>query len=195
MTELDEAMPQPRRARRPALLIVALVLIAVAAVAAASVMLRHHADQPAKGELTVQKVTTPPASAGDASPAAAGPAGKKPASPLPVLVAGSPFDDDSFAQVSAEVVIAALGLKQDKDWQANVLAYMGQVLDKRGLTVEQYNSYAKALYDNPDRGRAVAENIQQRVAKKLGHRADLKALPMFKFDKSAVNDLQKKLEK
>jgi len=72
---------------------------------------------------------------------------------------------------------------------------MQKTLDKAGLSVEEYNKYARALYDNPDRGRAVAENIMMRVEKKIGYRVSMDKLPMFKFDEKTVKELQKKLEK
>jgi hypothetical protein len=55
--------------------------------------------------------------------------------------------------------------------------------------------YAQALYDYPDRARAVGENIQQRVEKKLGTRVDIKTLPIFKSDPAEIKRLQEKLKR
>ncbi len=116
------------------------------------------------------------------------------AAPLPELVPGSPLNDELFAQISAEIVIAAVGLKQDQDWTLNVMAYMEKALKRHGISVEDYTAYARALYQYPDRGRAVAENIMQRVEKKLGYKVKVEALPLYKWDEQTINQLRRKLQ-
>jgi hypothetical protein len=182
----------PLRGTRRQLCFVAALMLAVVAIALAGVAIVRHRDAPS----ALPEVSAPAA----AEPTTQDkPSGTKPksrrAAAVPELVPGSKLDDDHFAQISAEVVIAAMGLKRDKDWETNVLLYMQKTLDKAGLSVEEYNKYARALYDNPDRGRAVAENIMMRVEKKIGYRVSMDKLPMFKFDEKTVKELQKKLEK
>lgn len=113
---------------------------------------------------------------------------------LPELVPGSSLNDELFAQISAEIVIAAVGLKQDQDWTLNVMAYMEKALKRHGISVEDYTAYARALYQYPDRGRAVAENIMQRVEKKLGYKVKVEALPLYKWDEQTINQLRRKLQ-
>lgn len=192
MTEPQPAAPSPLPPRRPVLTL-ALALTVAAAVIASVVILKTHAPRP--GAPAAQ--TTAPASS-TAAPAKGDPAkpskpGGKPAGALPALVAGSPLNDESFTQVSAEIVIGALGLKQNAQWQENVLAYMAKVLAKHKLSVQDYNDYARALYDHPDRARAVAENIRARVEKKVGYRIAMDKLPMFKFDEKAIKQMEKRL--
>ena len=76
-----------------------------------------------------------------------------------------------------------------------VLEYMDQTLQKEGVTPDQFKEYAEALYRNPDRGRAVAENIMMRVHKKLGTRVDMKTLPFMKFDEATIRKLEEKLKR
>lgn len=121
------------------------------------------------------------------------PAGRS-ADPLPPLVPGNPLTDERFAAISARIVIASVGLKKEKDWESLVVEYMDQELAKERLTADQYNEYAQALYANPDRGRAMAENIMRRVEEKLGTRVDMKALPMFGMDPAELEKLQQKLK-
>lgn len=116
------------------------------------------------------------------------------AAPLPELVPGNPLNDELFAQISAEIVIAAVGLKQDQNWTLNVMAYMEKALKRHGISVEDYTAYAHALYQYPDRGRAVAENIMQRVEKKLGYKVKVEALPLYKWDEQTINQLRRKLQ-
>jgi hypothetical protein len=113
---------------------------------------------------------------------------------LPPLIPGSPLTDNRFAAISARIVIASVGLKQDSNWEMLVTEYMAQELAKEKLTSDQYNAYAQALYANPDRARAVGENIMRRVEQKLGTRVDAKALPMFGVDPEEIEKLKQKLK-
>ena len=194
MTDQDAPQDQPQpRPRRP-LVVLGVTLAVVAVVAAGLILSRPHRTD------TNSVASMPGAPASQVAPAPSPPA----ASPettkkdrkhsVPELVPGSPLDDDKFAQISAEIVIAAMGLKKDKQWENNLLLYMQKVVSKHGLTVEQYNTYARALYDHPDRGRAVAENIMTRVEKKIGTRVSLDKLPLFRFDEKTIKQLQKRLE-
>ena len=115
------------------------------------------------------------------------------APPLPPLVQGNPLTDEHFAGMSAKIVLAALGLKKDNDYNVKLLEYMNKVLEQEKITPAQYEEYAEALHRNRERGQAVAENIVRRVEKKLGHRMDLKVLPMLKFDEAEVKKIEKKL--
>jgi len=174
---------------------VVLILLLVAAAGASTIIMRSHGARPA----AKPDVAAPPASdpAGSAKPAAApgAKAANKKKQPLPELVPGSPLTDDIFAQISAEIVIGAMGLKHDAQWQANVLAFMAKVLGKHKMSIEDYNAYAKALYDQPDRARAVAENIVTRVEKQVGYRISMDKLPMFKFDQKTIKEMQRRLER
>lgn len=127
-----------------------------------------------------------------AQPAASAP--QKPHEPLPTLLPGNPLTDEKFAQISSQIVIAAVGLKKDQNWDVKVLAYMQKALKEGGVTEEQFRQYAEALSRNPDRARAVGDNIVRKAEKKLGRHVDLKALPMFNFDQQKVEKLQKKLQ-
>ena len=123
---------------------------------------------------------------------AAPPAAKEPLAPL---VPGSSLTDQRFAAISAKIVVAALGLKRDKDWEVNVLAYMARALETEKVTETEYRQYAEALSKYPDRGRAVAENIIDKAEKKLGYRVSMENLPMFKVDEQKVEQIDKKLQK
>jgi hypothetical protein len=188
----------PARKKPVLLLVVIIALLVVSAVFAASVLLRQPAAAKGKAELVGEGVLPILGNGGQGKAPlhAAGNSAAPPArpGPLPALIPGSPLNDEKFAQLSALVVIAAMGLKQDKDWETNVAAYMQQELKKQGISIEDYTAYAKALYDKPDRGRAVAENIQMRAQKKLGYRVSLNKLPMFKFDQGTLNKMQQKLK-
>ena len=123
------------------------------------------------------------------------PAAKKPAEALPPLIPGSPLTDEKFAAISAKIVIAAIGLKKDKHWEINTLLYMSKVLDQAGVNEKDFKDYAQALGRNPDRGRAVAQNIVNKAEKKLGYRISMDKLPMFKFDSARVKKIEKELQK
>ncbi len=113
---------------------------------------------------------------------------------MPPLVPGNPLTDEQFAAISARIVIASVGLKHEQDWEKLVLDYMAQELAREKITADQYNEYAQALYANPDRGRAMAENIMRRVEQKLGTRVDVKVLPTFGLDPAEMKKLQQKLK-
>lgn len=115
--------------------------------------------------------------------------------PLPPLVPGNPLTDDRFSDISARLVIASVGLKKQQDWQNLVIDFLEKELAKEKLTEEQFSEYAEALYDNPDRARAVGENIVRRVEKKLGVRMDMKTLPLYGLDPKEVERLKAKLSK
>lgn len=183
--------------RQRAVVVVSVLVLALLG-AGSYFVLRPAPSAPGAVVAPPQPVSATPVAPVPASPPAPAPAAKtgaksRPASPLPPLVAGNPFTDDEFAQVSAQIVIASYGLKRDAKWQMLVLAYMDQALKKHGYTAEQYKEYAEALYRNPDRGRAVGENIMLRVEKKLGVRVDMKALPFLKYDQETIRKLEKKL--
>lgn len=194
MTDQDAPQDQPQpRPRRP-LVALGVTLAVVAVVAAGLLLSRPHSTDTnsvaAMPGAPASQVATEPA-----PPAAVPETTKKDRKhSVPGLVPGSPLDDDKFAQISAEIVIAAMGLKKDKQWESNLLLYMQKTVDKHGVTIEQYNTYARALYDHPDRGRAVAENIMTRVERKIGTRVSLDKLPMFRFDEKTIKQLQKRLE-
>lgn len=118
-----------------------------------------------------------------------------PKEPLAPLVPGSSLTDQRFAAMSAKIVVAALGLKRDENWEVNVLAYMAKVLEAEKVTETEYRQYAEALSKYPDRGRAVAENIIDKAEKKLGYRVSMENLPMFKVDQQKVEQIDKKLQK
>ncbi|MHB8994326.1 MAG: hypothetical protein ACYC63_03640 [Armatimonadota bacterium] len=128
-------------------------------------------------------------------PASQKPAAPAPKQPLAPLLPGSSLTDQRFAAMSAKIVVAALGLKQDQDWEVNVLAYMSKVLDAEKVSETEYRQYAEALNKYPDRARAVAENIIVKAEKKLGYRVSMDNLPMFKVDKQKVEQIDKKLQK
>jgi hypothetical protein len=138
--------------------------------------------------------TVSPAAA-PAPAAAEKPAAPAPKEPLAPLVPGSSLTDQRFAAMSAKIVVAALGLKRDKDWEVNVLAYMAKVLDAENVTETEFREYAEALGKYPDRARAVVENITDKAEKKLGYRVSMENLPMFKVDKLKVQEIDKKLQK
>lgn len=148
--------------------------------------------------------TQPPVPEGIEAPAAA-PApvplepqktGDKPQRPktaeesLPPLIPGNPLTDPKFTDMSAKIVIAAVGLKQGKDYELNLLAYMQKVLEESNITEQQYTEYAEALHKNPDRGRAVAEAVINKVEKRIGYRITVEKLPMFKMDPAQVKKIE-----
>jgi hypothetical protein len=194
--------PTPDSGSRRHAPIVPIIIFAVVAVVAIVWVMRgssaHRA--PALPPPTVAQTTAPaPLTATPNVPANAKPlAAEKPVAnskePLAPLIPGSPLTDNRFAAISCDIVIAARGIKQDKEWETNMVLYMDKVLKKAGITTEQYNAYALALQKNPDRGRAVVDNIMMRVEKKIGIRMTTDQLPMFRFDKEAVNQLQQKLK-
>lgn len=114
---------------------------------------------------------------------------------LPVLVPGNPLTDPKFTDMSAQIVIAALGLKQDADYEANLVAYMEKVLTEANISEEQYTEYAQALHNVPDRGRAVAEGIIMKVERKVGYQISVEKLPMFKMDPEQVKKLEGSLKR
>lgn len=191
--------------RRPLpLLIVALSLVLVATVAIWSRVTGPVA--PASGP-PVETVTGEAPDGAPPKPAPPDPTAAKPAPPaegqsgtrspkpvMPPLVPGNPLDDERFAAISARIVVASVGLQHEKDWETLVLDYMAQELAKEKISPDQYNEYAEALYANPDRGRAMAENIMRRVEKKLGTRVDLKVLPKFGLDPADLEKLQQRLK-
>jgi hypothetical protein len=123
------------------------------------------------------------------------PAAPAPKEPLAPLLPGSPLTDQRFAAMSAKIVVVALGLKRDPDWEVNVLAYMSKVLDAEKISETEYRQYAEALNRYPDRARAVVENIIDKAEKKLGYRISMEDLPMFKVDPQKVEQIDKKLQK
>jgi len=185
-------------------LALSLTLIALAVALVGFVVLRRPSAPAGPGDTAAaleqhdtSSAATPPPLGGvpgpeEATPATAPASADKP-SPAP-LVAGNPLTDDRFAEISTGIVIAAIGLKQNADWAANVEAYMAQQLDKAGVTQAQYNEYAQALHEHPERGQAVAENIMRRVQKKVGYHIGIEKLPMFKFDERAIKAMQEKLK-
>ena len=177
-----------------------IAVIGLLALAVGGWMVHRHAGTattpPGQANPSPVTATAPPAKANAAAPPAepAATAPVKPQEPLPPLVPGNPLTDERFAQMSSKIVIAALGLKQDADWEVNVVAYMAKVLKQEGITEEQYRQYAEALNENADRGRAVAENIVRKTEKKLGHNINMDKLPMLKFDKQNIQKLEKRLK-
>lgn len=139
---------------------------------------------------TAPKTAPPPAAAG--APVTKK-AGKQP--PLPPLVPGNSLTDEKFAEVSAQIVIAAVGLKQDKDWEANLNAYIEQELERAKVGEEQFMEYRDALEANPERGRAVAESILRKVEKRLGYRMSIENMPMLKLDPAQKQQLEKASKK
>lgn len=137
---------------------------------------------------------TPPAAGAKPPAQTVAGAPQKPQGPLPTLVPGNTLTDEKFAQTSAKIVAAVLGLKKDQDWEVNVVACMAKVLKEDGVSEDQYRQYAEALNKNPDRGRAVAENIIRKAEKKLGYRIDMKNLPMFKFDQQKIDQINRRLK-
>lgn len=178
-----------------------IIILALAAVLLiAGLIWLMSARQPAAPSIAT--TTQPPSAATAAAPVPAPgePASEKPAAPAPKeplapLLPGSSLTDQRFATMSAKIVVAALGLKQDQDWEVNVLAYMSKVLDAEKVSETEYRQYAEALNDYPDRARAVAENIIVKAEKKLGYRISMDSLPMFKVDKQKVEQIDKKLQK
>lgn len=189
----DELTGKPRRVTFTLALLLALIAVAVAAIVIVRLQVARSGEHAGPGASA--PAAAPAKSADPAKPSK--PTLPKPESkggkPLPDLVPGSPLDDDRFAQLSAQVVIAAVGLKRDANWETNVLLYMQKTLGKSGVTIEQYTEYAQALQKRPDRNRAVAENIMMRVEKKLGYRVTMDKLPMFKFDEKTIKQLEKKM--
>ncbi len=192
----DQSAPQDHPQPRPRRPIVVLgVTLAVVAVVAAGLIFSRTRSTGAHSVAAVPGAPASPVATEPAPPATVPATTRKDRKhSVPELVPGSPLDDDKFAQLSAEIVIAAIGLKKDGQWENNLLLYMQKTVDKHGVTIEQYNTYARALYDHPDRGRAVAENIMTRVEKKIGTRVSLDKLPMFRFDEKTIKQLQKRLE-
>lgn len=137
----------------------------------------------------------PPAKPAEPEAAPSGDKASEKPAPLPPLVPGNPLNDEQFAAVSAQIVIAAMGLKQDKDWEANLNAYIGQELAKAKITEEQFMEYRDALHANQERGPAVAENIMRKVQKRLGYRLEIEKLPMFSFDPAQKQELEKRLKR
>ncbi len=189
----DELTGKPRRVAFTFALLLALIAVAIAAIVI--VRLQAARSDEHAGPRATGQPAAPAKSADSAKPSK--PTLPKPESkggkPLPDLVPGNPLDDDRFAQLSAQVVIAAVGLKRDANWETNVLLYMQKTLQKSGVSIEQYNEYARALQGQPDRARAVAENIMMRVEKKLGYRVTMDKLPMFKFDEKTIKQLERKM--
>ncbi|MEN6641339.1 MAG: hypothetical protein ABFE08_02720 [Armatimonadia bacterium] len=182
------------------------IIVAVLAVATVSVVVwqnygsgRHEASV-AREPLAVQPpgdgVVAGPAPTPAPAQAEAEKAGNKPHRPktaeesLPPLLPGNPLTDPKFTDISAKIVVAAIGLKQGKDYELNLLAYMEKALNEAKITEEQYTAYAEALRKNQDRGRAVAEAIINKVEKKIGYRVTVEKLPMFKMDPEQVKKIE-----
>jgi hypothetical protein len=185
---------------RPLIIVAAVVVIALIAVAWP---LLSPANKPVTPTGQPLLPPEPVDVTGPVAPTAPGEAAKPPVAvnsaktreaAAPPLVPGSPLNDDRFADISARIVIASVGLKKQANWDFLVLEYMNKTLGQEKVSPEQYKEYAEALYRNPDRGRAVGENIMRRVEKKLGTRVDMKALPFFKFDQKDVKALERKLK-
>jgi hypothetical protein len=197
MSMTDQDLPQTEPSGKPNRVYVVLALaLALVVVVAGVVIVRNRAARPERAALAHTNSPAPAAAKPIETPAPPEVVVKPKTDgnkPLPELVPGSPLDDDQFAQVSAQIVIGAMGLKRDADWETNVLLYMQQTLKKSGVSVEQYSEYASALHGQPDRARAVAENIMMRVEKKVGYRVSMDKLPMFKFDDKTIKQLEKKL--
>lgn len=186
MSDLKDTEVAEQACRRQPLLVPLIIVGLIVAIIVVVAFVRLSSPR------VIPEEATPPVSEAPAAPV------KAPAEParkqvLPELVPGGPLDDDKFAQLSADIVIGAVGIKQDSQWELNVAAFMAKVLEKGEITADEYNAYAKALYDYPDRARAVAENIMMRVEKKLGYRLKIEKLPMFKFDPKTVEQMEKKL--
>lgn len=185
---------------RALIIVAAVVVFALIAVAWPLLTPANKPVAPMGGPLTPPQpvdVTGPvaPTTPGEAAkPPVAVSSPKAPEEAAPPLVPGSPLTDDRFADISARIVIASVGLKKQANWDFLVLEYMNKTLAKEKVSPTQYKEYAEALYRNPDRGRAVGENIMRRVEKKLGTRVDMKALPFFKFDQKDVKALERKLK-
>jgi hypothetical protein len=180
--------------RRPILpviaLVVALVVVAIVAMQRLSAPPPPAKPRPLDAQPQTAGAPTPPATEAAKAPVTPSKPSPEPKAPLPPLIAGNPLTDDRFAAISCSIVIAALGLKQDAEWEANVMAYMARELKKAEITPTQYNDYALALHQNPERGGAVGENIMRRVEKKIGHRVTMEALPMFKFDQETIKKME-----
>ena len=178
--------------------VIALVVVIVVA-GAAAVVWEHLQRQPAPLTPAVGLATGGPAPSATPTPGPAAlpkPAGGKPAAePLPPLIPGSPLTDEKFAAISAKIVIAAMGLKQDKNWEVNTLLYMSKVLDEAGIDESQFRDYAQALGRYPDRARAVAANIVGKAEKKLGYRISMDKMPMFNLSPERVKKIDKELQK
>lgn len=176
------------------------IIVAVLAVVTAGLAVWHFHGRSAEPSYATQ----PPVPEGLAAPAATpAPAqlepqktGDKPQrlktaeESLPPLIPGNPLTDPKFTDMSAKIVVAAVGLKQGKDYELNLLAYMQKVLEESNITEEQYTEYAEALHKNPDRGRAVAEAVINKVEKKIGYRITVEKLPMFKMDPAQVKKIE-----
>lgn len=189
MSDLKESEAAEQACRRQPLLVPLIIVGVIVAIVVVVAFMRLSSPR------VIPEEAAPPVSEAPATPTvpvkAPAPSGKKQV--LPELVPGSPLDDDKFAQLSADIVIGAVGIKQDSQWELNVAAFMAKVLEKSGITPDDYNAYAKALYEYPDRARAVAENIMMRVEKRLGYRLKIEKLPMFKLDPQTVKQMEKKL--
>lgn len=172
--------------------LISAVIVAVVAVASLCLWRARHQSPPPPVQIAVPVM--PPAS----SSAAQSPAGasNRPETkqPLPPLIHGNPLTDERFASISAKIVIAALGLKRDKDWEVNTLLYMAKVLDAEGLSESDFTDYAQALNRNPDRGRAVAQRIMDKVEKKVGYRVTMETLPAFKINRERMRKVEKQLQ-
>ena len=177
--------------------VIALVVVIVVAGAAAVVWDQTRlkaASAPAAGTREALASATPP----QALPASPSPVAKKPAAPaeaLPPLLPGNPLTDEKFAAISAKIVIVAMGLKQDKNWEINTLLYMSKALDEAWVDEKQFKDYAEALHRNPDRGRAVAESIVSKAEKKLGYRMSMDKMPLFNLSPERVRKIDKELQK
>ena len=176
------------------------IIVAVLAVVTLGLALWHfhgrngeppYAAQPPVPEGLVAPTATP--APGQSEPQKAGTKPHRPKTAeesLPPLIPGNPLTDPKFTDMSARIVIAAVGLKQGKDYELNLLAYMQKVLEEANITEEQYTEYAEALRQNQDRGRAVAEAIINKVEKKIGYRVTVEKLPMFKMDPEQVKKIE-----
>ena len=173
--------------RKQQLIVIGIAALAILGIIAGIVHWRRGLPQPPQPLAATGSAVAP--SSGLSAPAASSQAPE----PLPKLVPGNPLTDERFAEMSAKIVIAALGLKKDKDWEVNVAAYMAKVLDQEGITEAQYRQYAEALNKNPDRGRAVADNTIRLAEKKLHYKITMDKLPMFKIDDQKRQRIEKRL--
>ena len=108
--------------------------------------------------------------------------------PLPELVPGSPLTDQRFADISAKIMVAILGIKRDGNWRANVARSMDKILGEEDLAENDFEAYALALNKNPDRKRAVADNIVDLAQKKLGRHFTPEEAALLKLDQVAAKN-------
>jgi hypothetical protein len=105
---------------------------------------------------------------------------------LPALAPGSPLTDQRFADISAQIMVAILGIKRDANWQTNVAASMAKILKDENVAENDLKDYGLALNKNPDRKRAVADNIVNLAQKKLGRRFTPEEAALLKLEQAQM---------